>query len=385
MTETAPTSTAPLARLRVLDLTRMHPGAYCTELLADLGADVLKIEAPGFGDGMRFMGETFPSAHVALNRGKRSLTLDLKHERAGEVLRRLARDADVLVESQRPGMLDELGLGFDTLRTDNPRLVWCSITGFGPDGPNVRAPGHDLTYLGYSGLLGMLTVDGVPSVPGTVLTLPIAALMAAVGILSALSAREHTGVGSRVDANMVDSAMWILSEQIARAANAPGPAWGTGATRTVYRCADDRYVTVTASEPKSWAALCEGLGLTDLVDHQVGSDEARVRARLTEVFATRPASHWLVQPGMAGGVGPVHEPGDLVDDPQVVHRHGMVETDDGARVVANPIRIDRVTGDVGSNARGRAPDLGGDTDDALAAAGYTADEITALRDQGVVS
>ncbi len=384
MTDSATSSTAPLAHVRVLDLTRMHPGAYCTSILADLGADVLKVEAPGFGDGMRFMGETFPSAHVALNRGKRSLTLNLKHERAPEVLRRLARDADVLVESQRPGMLDDLGAGFDQLREENPRLVWCSITGFGPDGPNVTAPGHDLTYLGYSGLLGMLTVDGVPSVPGTVVTLPIGALMSAVGILAALTAREQTGVGSRVDANMVDSTMWVLGEQIARAANAPGPAWGTGATRTVYRCADDRYVTVTASEARSWSALTAALGLDDLADHQMGSDEANVRARLTEVFATKPAADWLASPGMAGGVGPVHEPAELVDDPQVTHRKGMVELDDGARVIANPIRIDRVTGDVGSNARRRAPDLGADSDDALAAAGYTSDELAQLHEGGVV-
>ena len=384
MTDSATSSTAPLAHVRVLDLTRMHPGAYCTSILADLGAQVLKVEAPGYGDGMRFMGEAFPSAHVALNRGKRSLTLNLKHARAPEVLRRLARDADVFVESQRPGMLDELGVGFEQLREENPRLVWCSITGFGPDGPNVTAPGHDLTYLGYSGLLGMLTVDGVPSVPGTVITLPLGALMGAVGILAALSASDRTGVGSRVDANMVDSTMWVLGEQIARAANAPGPAWGTGATRTVYRCADDRYVTVTASEPKSWAALCEALGINDLAGYQMGSDEATVRARLTEVFATQPAAQWIDRPGMAGGVGPVNEPGDLVDDPQVTHRNGMVELDDGARVVANPIRIDRVMGDVGSNARGAAPELGGDTDDALAAAGFTPDEIAQLHDEGAV-
>ena len=216
MTEPAITATAPLAHVRVLDLSRMLPGGYCTSILADLGADVLKVEAPGYGDGMRFMGEAFPSSHVALNRGKRSMTLNLKSPHAPDVLRRLVRNTDVLVESQRPGMLDGLGVGFEQLRAENPGLIWCSVTGFGSDGPNATAPGHDLTYLGYSGMLSTLAVDGEHPVPGSTITLPAAGLMAAVGVLAALAGRERTGLGVRVDANMVDSAMWMLGEQVAR-------------------------------------------------------------------------------------------------------------------------------------------------------------------------
>lgn len=374
-----PDATRPLAHVRVLDLTRMIPGAFCTLLLADLGADVLKVEAPGYGDGLRFMtGEPFAPAHVALNRGKRSMTLDLRTPSAPDVLRRIAGGVDVVVESQRPGMLDGLGIGFEDLRRDNPGLVWCSLTGFGPDGPNVDAPGHDMTYLGYSGLLSTLTVDGEPPVPTSTLTLPIAALMGAFGIVSALTHRERTGEGARVDTNMVDSAIWTLGEQLARAANAPSPPWGSSARRANYRCADGRWVTCTASEPKPWAKLVEALGAPDVPDDATAAD-------LAARFATKPQSHWLEHPGMAGGVGPVNEPADLIDDPQVTHRRGMVRIDGGGPLVfANPIRINGVPGDAGSHALTAPPELGEHTDAALSAAGFTADEIAGLRADAVI-
>jgi alpha-methylacyl-CoA racemase len=378
--------TRPLGHVRVLDLTRMFPGAFCTSMLADLGAQVLKVEAPGYGDGLRFMtGEPFAAAHVALNRGKRSVTLDLRKARGPEVLRRLAAGVDVLVESLRPGMLDELGVGFEDLRSENPGLVWCSITGFGPDGPNVNAPGHDLTYLGYSGVLSTLTVDGEPPVPGVTLTLPVAGLMAALGIVAEVSHRDRTGVGARVDTNMVDAAMWTLTEQLARAANAPGPAWGASAQRANYRCADGRWVTCTASESKAWARLVEALDEPELAQHEPGVDEEATAARLSELFAAKPQAYWLEHPGMAGGIGPVYEPADLIDDPQVSHRRGMVPlAGDGPRVLANPLRIDGVFGDEGSHALGAPPELGEHTDSALGAAGFTAEEIAALRVDGVV-
>ena len=378
-------STSPLSGVRILDLSRMFPGAYCTLMLADLGADVLKVEAPGMGDGMRFMGEQFPSAHVALNRGKRSMTLNLKQGRAGEILRRLVRDTDVLVESARPGTMEKMGAGFDDLRADNPRLIWCSITGFGPDGPNVDAPGHDMTYLGYSGVLNELTVRGEPPVPTTTITIPFTGVMAALGVVAALQGRERTGVGSRIDADMVDSAIWTVSEQIVRAANAPAPAWGSFAARANYRCADDRWVTCTASEPRSWAALVEALGLPDLVDYRMGSDEETVMGRLADAFAKQPQAHWVAKPGMGGGIGPVYEAADLVDDAQVTHRNGIVRLGgDGPAVVANPLRIDGALGDQGSHALRPAPELGQHTGDVLAAVGYGPDEIAALREEQAV-
>ena len=366
----------PLAHVKVLDLTRMYPGAFCTLLLADLGADVVKVEAPGTGDGLRPIVPPgrFNAAHVALNRGKRSLGLDFRATRADEVLRRLVRWADVVVESHRPGQLDRLGLGYDAMREENPRVVWCSVTGFGDTGPNTDAPGHDLTYLGYAGLLDRLA-DGPATPPATTISIPMAALMATVGILAGLAEAERTGQGRRLDANMVDSAMWVLAEDVARAANDPAPGWGTFAARNVYRCADGREVTVASTEPKTWAALCEGLGMPELVDHRFGADdEAPVIARLIEVFATKPAAAWVAEPGLRGGVGPVNQPADLLEDPQVTERRSLVAlAGSGARVLANPIRFDGEGGDSATLAGTDPPVLGADTDAVLAAAGFSAD------------
>jgi crotonobetainyl-CoA:carnitine CoA-transferase CaiB-like acyl-CoA transferase len=378
----------PLTGLRVLDLSRMYPGACCTLLLADLGAEIVKVEAPGFGDGIRAMAPpgSFNATHIALNRGKRSVVLDLRKPEGAEVLRRLVQDADVLVESHKPGALDSSGIGCDAMREINPRLIWCSITGFGSSGPNATAAGHDITYLGYSGLMSRLS-QLAPTPPAVSLSLPMAAMTAALGILAALERRHRTGNGGRVDANMVDSAMWALAEEFtSAAASGTSRGWGDGAGRNVFRCADGRYVTVAATEPKSWAALVAGLGVPELADYRMGTDEAATTARLAAVFATRAASDWIATPGLAGGIGPVNEPADLLADPQLTERSGLVALADGSgvRVLASPVRIDNDHGTASTRAVSAPPGLGADTDAVLTAAGYTADEIATLRVGGVV-
>jgi len=384
------TRPGPLGHVRVLDLTRLYPGAYCTGLLADLGADVVKVEAPGAGDGLRFVEATPDSvlaAHLSLNRGKRSLRLDLKHPRAQEVLRRLVATVDVVVESMRPGMLDGLGLGFDALREENPRLVWCSLTGFGSDGPLADAPGHDITYLGVAGALSMLghgTAE--PPLPDAVISVPLAAMTAVAGISAALVQRERTGVGARVDANMLESSMWMVQDHVTRGLVGPAAGWGDFAGRGIYRCADGRHVTVTASEPRSWAALCAAIGREDLAGLALGEEEPRKIEAVTAALATRPAAEWVRSPGLAGGVGPVNRPEDLPAEPQVAARKGVVTLDDEAAtpVVANPIRVDGADGDTSSLARTPPPDLGADTDAVLAEAGFGIDEIADLHADAVV-
>jgi crotonobetainyl-CoA:carnitine CoA-transferase CaiB-like acyl-CoA transferase len=378
-----------LSHVRVLDLTRLYPGAFCTQLLVDLGADVLKVEAPRFGDGMRmtYGGGSVAPGHVALNRGKRSLALDLKKPGAAAVLRRLARDVDVVVEAHRPGALDAMGIGYEALRRDNPRLVWCTLTSFGQDGPLAEAAGHDLTFLGYSGLLSRLAGSGPLPVPDTTVAVPLAGALGAVGILAALAARDRTGEGARVDTCMAEAALWLVAEDVTRSAVAPGKGWGAMAARQHYRCADDRWVTVAATEPKPWGALCTALGLADLAEHRHGVDEPATIARLAAAFATQPAAHWVQTPGLAGGVAPVNEPGDLRSDPHQAARYGIVDLHGGgatAPVVANPIRVDGADGRGSSAGLRWPPDLGADTDAALAAAGFSADEIAALHADGVV-
>jgi crotonobetainyl-CoA:carnitine CoA-transferase CaiB-like acyl-CoA transferase len=380
-----PDRSGPLAHLRVLDLTRMYPGAFATCLLADLGADVWKVEAPGTGDGMRFLaGGGFEAAHVALNRGKRSLVLDLRNSLAADVLRRLVRHADVLVESHKPGALDRQGLGYEALRAVNPRLVWCALSGFGQDGPYAQAAGHDITYLGAAGVLTRLAATGVPPTPPQMtVALPMGALLATTGILAALAQRDRTGHGAFVDASLTGAAMWAVAEDVARAAVAPAPSWPPMAGRAVYRCADGRLVTVAATEPRSWAALCEALDVPELAEHRHGVDEPATIDRLTTVFATKPAAAWLERPGFSGGVGPCHEPADLLDDPHVQARGDVVQLASGETVLGNPLRITNADG-AASTALEPPPDLGQHTDELLAEAGFSSDEIQALRDAAVI-
>jgi alpha-methylacyl-CoA racemase len=378
--------TGSLHGVKVLDLSRMAPGAFCTLLLADLGADVVKVEGPGAGDGMRQFAAPgqFNASHTALNRGKRSVVVDLRNAGAPGVMSRLVGWADIVVESHRPGQLDKLGLGYEAMSAEHPGIVWCSITGFGDFGPNADRPGHDLTYLGYSGLLGRLA-EGSVTPPTTALSLPLAATMAAVGVLAALTEARATGRGRKLDANMTDAAMWVLSEDFARAANAPAPGWGSFAARNVYTCADGRQVTVASSEPRTWAALCEALGAAEISNHRLRvDDDAPVRARLAELFLTKPASHWLATPGLAGGVGPVYEVADLLDDPQVVARRSLVPlAGSSTLVLANPIRDAGAAGEQASQALSGPPDLGFHTDEVLSSLGYDTAEIDALRATGL--
>ena len=382
-------TTGPLHGVKVLDLSRLFPGALCTLLLADLGADVVKVEAPGMGDGLRGMGgqgSQFSGPHVALNRGKRSLVLDLRNPGAEPVLNGLVGWADVVIESHRPGQLDKMGLGYEALSAEHRHIVWCSITGFGDFGPNQSFPGHDLTYLGYAGLLGRLA-DGPTTPPGISLSLPLAAMMAAVGVLAALADVQRTGRGARFDANMTDSSMWVLSEDFARAANGPATRFGTFSARNVYRCADGREVTVASNEPRTWATLCGALGVPELTEHRFGIDEdAPVRARLTEVFVTKPAADWLANPGLAGGVGPVNDVVDLLHDPQVADRGSLVSLEGSdIRVLANPLRFHSAPGEQASHALTEPPELGAHTDEVLAAVGFSTDRIAALRADQVVA
>ncbi|MDD2857961.1 MAG: CaiB/BaiF CoA-transferase family protein [Candidatus Nanopelagicales bacterium] len=385
MTEHTRTA-GPLAHLKVLDLSRLYPGAFASALLADLGADVLKVEPPKGGDGLRFMtGGTTSPVHSALNRSKRSMTLEIRDARGAAIFRELVREADIVIESQRPGAMHDLGLGWEQLRLDNPGLVWCSITGFGQVSPHATAPGHDITYAGYSGLLSRLSSDGVPPLPGIVVSLPVAALMAVSGILAAIAARTVTGEGAFVDASITDAAMWMLGEEVARQSSSPGPGWGSMAARGIYRCADGNSVTVASNEPRTWAALCSALELPDLADHRHGQDEPAAIEALAARFLEQPAAAWVAHPGLAGGVGPVNRPEDLLVDPHVAARGGLVQPDPDSplQVLTSPLRIDRGLGPEIPDVT-PAPDLGADTEEVLRALGTTTDTIAALRESGVI-
>jgi alpha-methylacyl-CoA racemase len=375
-------SQRPLSDLKVLDLSRLHPGAFMSSLLADFGADVLRIEQPGGSDPLRFDRVM----DVAYNRGKRSMTLDLRHERAGDVLRRLVHGADVLIESARPGSMDQRGMGYSELAAENPQLVWCSITGFGYGSPYADRPAHDVTFLGYAGLLSLMVGDTVPAAPQFIIAVPIGALMATVGVLVALRDRERTGRGRHIDASVVDAATWMIGEHVTRVAQGDAARWGDTASRRTYRCADGRLITLAAAEPRTWGALCEALERPDLVDRLYAPDQGALTEELAALFATRPAHEWVewLAP-TAAGLGPVNRPEDLLDDPHVAARGDLVAMDGGgATIFANPLRFGG--DDAPSTCTATAPpaEAGTHTDDALAAAGFSPEEIASLRTTGAV-
>ncbi len=381
----------PLAGVRVLDLTRLLPGGYCTLLLADLGADVVKIEEPGRGDYIRAvppMVNGLGAAHLALNRGKRSVALDLKAPGGAEVLGRLAEGADALVESFRPGVLERLGAGWEALSRRNPRLVYCAVTGYGQDGPYRDRAGHDINYIGYAGILEATGVPGGPPVLPAVQIGDLAGGMAAaLGVVAALGQVARVGRGRLIDVSMLDvSVSWaaLLSSWYMATGEVPrrGRAALTGALACYrpYRCADGRFVAVGALEPRFWRALCRAIGVEDLVEaHLDPGRQEEAAGRLEQVFGSRPRDEWVERlVGLEACVGPVNDVAEALDDPQVRAR-GMVAEVGGRAVGPGPaIRM----GERGPAMR-PAPALGEHTDEVLAEAGLAATEVAALRDSGV--
>lgn len=377
--------TGPLSHLRVLDLSRAQPGAYCTGVLSDLGAEVLRVEPRGTGDTTRMI----PGAMDAYHRGKRAMTLDLKHDDAPAILRRLIAQVDVVVESGLPAGLTAQGIDHATLAADQPGLVWCTISGFGEGSPYAKRPAHDITFLGYSGLMALMAGDTVPPTPDFVLAVPIGSLIAVVGILAAVAECDRTGNGAFVDTAIVDSATWVLGEAVARVASGQPAGWGEAASRRAYRAADGKLVTLAAAEPRTWAAFCAAVDRPDLAGALMDppGGQAGLAEELAALFATKPAAKWEVQLADAGAaVGPVRSIEDLLDDPHLAARGSLVELEDDrhTRVLRTPVRLRDASGAERPVHLGPPPALGEHTDTALADAGFTADEIAGLHDRGAV-
>jgi alpha-methylacyl-CoA racemase len=367
----------PLSGVRVLDLTRLAPGPYATLVLADLGAEVLKLEPPE-GDPTRLMppggqGELF----AALNRGKRSVVLDLKRPGATDAVLRLLARCDVLVEGFRPGVMDRLGLGHGALLARFPRLVLCALSGFGQTGPDRGRAGHDLGYVARAALLGMGGRDGVPAVPGAQVADVGGAWVAVSGILAALLARGATGQGRLVDVSLVESATSFAALHLGPLRlGLPVPPAGQGALDGglpcygLYRTADDRWLAVAALEPRFFLALCERLGLGDLTADAYGGGEAaeRVRQTLVQLFRRAPLAVWRERlAGVDACVEPVLHPDEVCRDPHLLAR-GLFPV---PGVLATPLHL-------GPPAAMPAPALGEHTREVLAEAGLSPAEIDDL-------
>jgi alpha-methylacyl-CoA racemase len=396
--------TLPLEGLTVLDLTRLLPGGFCSLLLADFGADVIKVEDTGAGDYVRWSApghegveaSARSAAFLALNRGKRSIRVNLKSDGGREVLLRLVREADVLLESFRPGVLARLGVGYERLRQENAGLVYCAITGYGQDGPSRDRSGHDMNYLGLNGLLGLTgEADGPPiQAAGQIADLGGGALMAAIGILVALRERARSGQGQLVDCSMFDGSLsWLAMLAAAVFAGEAVPRRGTvplaGAIICYrpYRCMDG-WVTLGALEPKFWSEFCRGEGREDLVEHAFDPPGSDAHRAVCDVFAARTREQWRQFASEHDCcLEPVLDFDEALQSELVAAREMVVElAQPGAvepvRLLGLPIKLSRTPG---NPTRAPGPTLGEHTEEVLAAAGFTTQEIESLERAGAVA
>lgn len=367
--------TLPLKNIRVLDLTRLLPGPYCSQFFADFGAEVIKIEEPKVGDYARWTEprvDGYSAMFASLNRNKKSVTLNLKLDDDRKQFRELVKTADVLIESFRPGVMDRLGLGYEDLKELNSKLVYCAITGFGQTGPYKDKPGHDINYLSYAGLLHFnVGAQGEkPTVPATqIADLGGGALMGVAGILTALMGRNVTGKGQFVDISMMDGVVsWmqtVLPEYLAGKPVTEGELTLAGgrACYGVYETADGRYLSVGALEPKFWRTFCEGIERPDLISLLDAPQETQVELRKTiqQEIGQKTLAEWnVIFEKIDACVSPVLTLDEMIEDPQVKARD-MLVTYEGQRQIANPIKLSETPAKIYS----KAPLLGEHNDKIL--------------------
>jgi len=394
----------PLDGIKVLDLSRLLPGGFCSLLLADFGADVLKVEDVNMGDYVRWAPPKYEGVEesaagalfLALNRNKSSIRIDLKSERGREVFLRLVRDSDVVLESFRPGVLDRLGVGYERLREENPGLVYCAITGYGQDGPLRDRSGHDMNYLGLVGLLGLTgEAEGPPvQAAGQIADIGGGAQMAAIGILTALRERDRSGEGQFVDVSMSDGSLsWLAMVAARYFAEAAGPRRGglELAGRLVcyrpYACADG-WVTLGALEPKFWAAWCRGVGREDLIENQFEPPGSPTHDEVAAIFVERTREQWSTFASEHDCcLEPVLELDEALQSDLVRERHMVAELDQpGAqrpvRLLGVPVKLSRTPGNPN---RKPGPALGEQTDEVLRGLGYDEAQVAALKQAGAVA
>ena len=389
-----------LVGIKVLDLTRLLPGPFCTQLLADLGAEVIKVEAPGEGDGSRHLRTAvrgYGSTFLMLNRNKKSLSLNLKSKAGVEIFRRLVGKSDVVIESFRPGVVGRLGISYSALKRDNPKLIYCSLTGFGQDGPYAQRAGHDINYLSIAGLASLTGPRGGAPVPPALQVADIAAgsLMAAFAIMVALYHRENTGRGQFIDVAMLDGLMAVgqtLFGEYFSTGQLPGPGSmrlsGGYPVYGVYETKDKKYFSLGALEAKFWETLCQKVGRNDLVALSNFANEKErkhLENELKALFKTRTREEWTALLADEDACGtPVLSVEEAMNDPHLKHRGMLAEAphpNEGTiPQIAFPIRFS----DGQPVPMGPAPRLGQHTDQVLLSAGYTRPEIEKLRKDKVI-
>jgi alpha-methylacyl-CoA racemase len=398
-------SELPLSDVKVLDLTRLLPGGFCSLLLADLGAEVLKVEDTGMGDYIRWAPPyygtdeqqelgTRSALYLSLNRGKRSVRLDLKSEEGREVLLRLVEGYDVVLDGFRPGVLDRLGVGYERMREANSAIVYCAITGYGQDGPYTQRAGHDMNYLGLVGLLGLTGAEDGPPVQsaGQIADLGGGALMAAFGVMAALHERRRSGEGQMVDVSMADGALsWLAMVAGRYFCDGEVPRRGEQQLAGGILCylpyeAKDGWVTCGALEPKFWAAFCNGVGRPELVESQFEAPGSEAWAAVAEVFRSRTREEWLAfNDEHDCCIEPVLDVDEALDSALVRERGMVVEVEQPqlgtVRQLGFPVKMSRTPGDPTRP----APAFGEHTGEVLREAGYSDDEIASMLESGAAA
>ncbi|MCY4653027.1 MAG: CaiB/BaiF CoA-transferase family protein [Dehalococcoidia bacterium] len=390
--------------IKVIDLSRMAPGPFCTMVLGDLGAEVIRVEEPGGGRMARERASGGDqdrairnAAFNALNRNKRSIALNLKDDSAQKVLHQLVGDADVFVEGFRPGVVSRLGCDFDTLSGINPRLVYCSLSGYGQDGPYSGLVGHDINYISVGGALGVIgDRDGPPVIPYNIIAdFAGGGLHAATAILAAIIARGHTGRGQYVDVAMSDGVTYMLASLMSAyfsegVVARPGAMSLNGAAPyyNVYRCRDGRYISVGCIEPWFWAALCRALDRDDLVPMQFDESQAEyIKGELRDIFITRDRDDWWDT--LSGiddiAVAKVSSLDEVASDPQNLHREMVIEAGEVNGQSVRQVGIGPKLSDTPGSVRFMGATTGQHTDDILAELSYSAEEAAGLRESGAVA
>ena len=391
----------PLASLRVLDFTTLLPGPFATMMLADLGADVLRVEAPNRPDLVRLMppfdGE-ISAWHGVLNRSKRSLALDLKKPGAPDIVRRLITDGgyDIVIEQFRPGVMDRLGIGYESLQAANPALIYCAISGYGQSGPLRDRAGHDINYLSLSGVMSQSgRLEGGPAPLGVQLAdVGGGSLGALVGLLAAVIHRQESGEGQLVDISMMDMMLaWqahIFSQYLVGKEEPKREAslLNGGGTYDFYETADGRYLSVGSLEPKFWVAFCEAIGLPELIAKGYDLDpetKQSLKAELRDAIAARSLSDWIeVFTALDACVEPVLNVAEVISQPQTEARNMVITVPkpDGSeqQQVGSPFHFSRGR----ANYKHVGVKLGTHSKEVLAEIGYKPAEIEAFQHNGLL-
>jgi alpha-methylacyl-CoA racemase len=396
----------PLSGIRVLDLTRLAPGPFCTMILGDLGAEVIKIEEPGPPTGRRAQqagaaGVQMPtggfggSPFNALNRNKKSICLNLKSPAGKQIFLRLAQRTDVVVEEFRPGVAQRLGIDYETLSVRSPRIIYCAVTGYGQDGPYRNVVGHDLNYIATAGALSILgRRDQAPTIPHNILAdYAGGGMHGAIGVLAALVARQQTGRGQYVDISMLDGTILLLAQTFSTYF-ATGHIPKRGETMldgglphyNAYMTKDGKYITIASLEPWFFANLCRALGREDLIPHEFNPEKRdEIHKFLENTFKTKTRDEWFEILGKSDiCVGRMLALDEVGDDPQVRARRMIVEMEAAGagkvRQVGVSVKLSHTPGSI----RSLAPQPGQHTEEILGELGYSTSEIEKWREEGAI-